>query len=221
MRSTHPSRALDVSNCLRSGWIDASPARSLVCGAAVIGSIGIRSKAGGVSAVPAITARWHWIDVEAGPPTPRHNTTHPHPHTPRPTTHARTESHNGPGGRSLPPARQRCTWTVRRLVFVCKGADVGTLDRSIDSAGVGGRPGQSIDDRLNPTRPPDPPHHHHHTQSVDVEALFQEVFDAKNGKTENDFMATVKSLEAWCVSACMTCIHLPARHSSPLDCPTD
>jgi hypothetical protein len=46
---------------------------------------------------------------------------------------------------------------------------------------------------------------------VDVEALFQEVFDAKNGKTEDDFMDTVKSLEAWCVSACIACIHLPAR----------
>lgn len=34
-------------------------------------------------------------------------------------------------------------------------------------------------------------------QSVDVEALFQEVF--KGGKTEEDFLATIDALEAWCV----------------------
>lgn len=46
-------------------------------------------------------------------------------------------------------------------------------------------------------------HTHNHInhirlQSVDVEALFQEVF--KGGKTEEDFLATIDALEAWCVS---------------------
>jgi hypothetical protein len=35
-------------------------------------------------------------------------------------------------------------------------------------------------------------------QSIDVDALFQDVF--KGGKTEADFMATVDSLEPWCVA---------------------
>jgi len=43
------------------------------------------------------------------------------------------------------------------------------------------------------------------TQSVDMEALFQEVF--KGGKTEADFMATVDGLEAWCVWAASRSTH--------------
>lgn len=43
------------------------------------------------------------------------------------------------------------------------------------------------------------------TQSVDMEALFQEVF--KGGKTEADFMATVDGLEAWCVWATSRSTH--------------